>query len=194
MSDPVVCCDNGIAVHRERSAGAFSHPAENLRSTVDTLRDFLAKIEGELCRSGVIDEHHETLCFIASEALVLVTKEVRRREYSEETLRFVLTRRADKPIGRIYVAVSPDRRLIKIGHTRQSCVEKRISQLRAVGDGPWALWNSVPGTREQESALHRTLKRWLFDRHEYYLRSPSLELHLREYADGYLELPISPPV
>ena len=91
--------------------------------------------------------------------------------------------------GHIYVALSGDRKLIKVGHTTQSKVSKRIKQLRTVGQQPWVLLTSVTGTREQEADLHRTLDRWRFDRLEYYRRSPELVTHLRAYANGYLRMP-----
>ena len=155
--------------------------------SIETLSDLLASVEGALSRSGDGDRRHDALIQIAAMALDVARREAFHKTIRDEMLRALFEGQLVNE-GRLYIAASFDRRLVKVGHTRQKKVSSRIRQLRGVGEGAWRLLTSVPGTREQETALHKTLDPWRFDRREYYRRTPALMAHLRAYEGGMLAM------
>lgn len=162
------------------------------RVTPDLLRDMVAKSEGDAVRHGSWSQSVEELACLARAAIDLAVGEAKEAAHYRGVAAFIAGSGSTShtAVGSLYVAASHDGATIKVGHTKHSRVQTRIDQLRSPGGSPWKLLGTGAGSRAQEKALHRTLKRWLAFGAEYYRNTPELMAHLRQYAGGMLQLTI----
>jgi len=153
------------------------------------LRDLIAQAEGNLARGDDPTDVCRLLTDVALGAIFLGERDADNSRRFQDVL--VLLAAKPKPEGNIYAAVSHNKDLIKVGHTRQKDVTARVRQLHAANQEPWRLIGSFPGSRKQEMALHQRLKPWLEHRQEYYSNVRGMRKCLRTHTSDMTQFTIA---